>query len=130
MSGSPNYSKERIFTITICFQSKSADHAESIFKTYRNPIILAKGYAEMIKTGQCRTQSDVAKMLGVNRSRINQFINLLKLDFQVINDIENLGDSLPSRIVTERMLRPYLHKSHFAQQRDWRVYKTVNYISE
>ena len=33
---------------------------------------------------------------------------MLRLDTQVIETIEHLGDPLTSQIVTERMLRPYI----------------------
>jgi biotin operon repressor len=62
----------------------------------------------MIKTGQVKSEADLARKLGISRVRVNQIVRLLKLDSQVIKQIEKLGDSLPSQIITERMLRPYI----------------------
>ncbi len=79
-------------------------------RNYRNPICLAKEYKSMIENGKAKSESDLAKKLGVSRVRVNQIIRLLKLDDQVIKGIELLGDPLAKQIVTERMLRPYIHK--------------------
>ncbi len=62
----------------------------------------------MIKTGQAKSEADLARKLGISRVRVNQIIRLLKLDTQIIKQIEKLGDPLSSQIVTERMLRPYI----------------------
>ncbi|GAJ18051.1 unnamed protein product, partial [marine sediment metagenome] len=35
---------------------------------------------------------------------------LLTLDLSIIQELEKLGDSLKSKIITERMLRPYVNK--------------------
>ena len=62
----------------------------------------------MIDSGQARNESDLARQIGVSRVRVNQIIRLLKLDSQIIKQIEELGDPLSSQIVTERILRPYV----------------------
>jgi hypothetical protein len=76
--------------------------------TYRNPIHLAKEYALMIETGEAKNESDLARKLGISRVRVNHFIRLLQLDASIIQSIEKLGDPLTSRMITERMLRPYV----------------------
>ena len=59
----------------------------------------------MIDIGEAKNQSDLARKLGVSRVRICQVLNLLKLDDELIRTIEKLGAPMPSRIVTDRMLR-------------------------
>jgi hypothetical protein len=59
----------------------------------------------MIDIGEAKNQSDLARKLGVSRVRVCQVLNLLKLDDELIRAIEKLGDPMPSRIVTSRMLR-------------------------
>jgi len=65
----------------------------------------------MIDKGEVKNQAELARIKGVSRARVTQILNLLKLDFRIIQDLENLGDTLESKIVTERMLRPYPNKS-------------------
>ena len=79
-----------------------------ILPNYRNPLYVAKEYTRMIETGEAKSESDLARKMGISRVRVNQFIKLLKLDALIIQSIEKLGDPLTSRIVTERMLRPYV----------------------
>lgn len=75
---------------------------------YHNPLYAAKEYARMIETGEAKNESDLARKIGISRVRVNHFIRLLKLDASIIQTIEKLGDPLKSRIITERMLRPYV----------------------
>ena len=62
----------------------------------------------MINTGQVKSEADLTRKLGISRVRVNQIVRLLKLDSHIIKQIETLGDPLPSQIITERMLRPYI----------------------
>ena len=73
--------------------------------TYRNPIFRAKEYARMIESGQAKNESDLARKIGVSRVRVCQYIRLLSLDASVIKALEQLGDPMPKRYVTERRLR-------------------------
>ena len=70
----------------------------------------------MIDNSQVKNQSGLARKLGVSRVRICQILNLLKLNSLVIKELEKLGDPLKSKIITERMLRPYANKS-FREQK-------------
>jgi predicted transcriptional regulator len=83
--------------------------------TYRNPIFRAKEYARMIENGQ--TESEIASKTGLSRARVCQYLRLLNLDDQIINAIEKLGDPLTKRMMTERLLRPYLTKNPKEQER-------------
>jgi hypothetical protein len=71
----------------------------------------------MIDNGQVRNQSGLARKLGISRVRIHQILRLLKLDSLIIQELEKLGDPLESKIITERLLRPYVSKS-FREQKE------------
>ena len=90
--------------------------ANKIVRIYRNPIYLAKEYKQMIDNRQVKNQSGLARKLGISRVRIHQILNLLKLDSLIIQELEKFGDPLKSKIITERMLRPYVNKSQQEQQ--------------
>jgi ribosome-binding protein aMBF1 (putative translation factor) len=62
---------------------------EKPHRNYRNPIYLSKEYARMIKTGQAKSEADLARKLGISRVRVNQIMRLLKLDSRIIIQIEN-----------------------------------------
>lgn len=59
----------------------------------------------MIETGQARNESDLAQQIGVSRVTVNHYITLLKLVPQVIQTVEELGDPMPKRYISERKLR-------------------------
>jgi len=83
---------------------------------YRNPIYLAKDYKQVIANGQAKNQPELARKLGISRARVTQILNLLNLDSFVIQELEKLGDPLKSKIITERMVRPYVDKSSKEQK--------------
>ena len=72
----------------------------------------------MIDNGQVKNQAELARKLGISRARVTQILRLLKLDSFVIQELEKLGDPLKSKIITERMLRPYVNKS-FREQKEF-----------
>jgi len=98
---------ERTFTTLVCLENTKKRKREPINPNYRNPIYVAKEYARLIETGEARNESDLARKMGISRVRVYQFIKLLRLDTLIIRSIEKLGDPLTSRMITERMLRPY-----------------------
>ena len=100
---------DRTFTIAICLDNPQKSKKEWIATNYRNPLYVAKAYARMLETGEAKSESDIARIMGISRARVNQFIKLLKLDTLIHQSIEKLGDPLKSPIITERMLRPYVH---------------------
>ncbi len=51
----------------------------------------------MIKTGQTKSETDLARKLGLSRVRVNHFITLLKLAPEVITAVEEVGDPMPKR---------------------------------
>ena len=59
----------------------------------------------MIDSGETRNQSELAKLKGISRARVTQILNLLKFDFNIIQELEKFGDPLKSKIITELSLR-------------------------
>jgi hypothetical protein len=115
LSGSPDWNIDRTFTSTFYFPHK-VTKANQIKHIYRNPIYLARDYKQMIDNGQVKNQSGLARKLGISRVRICQILNLLKLDSLIIQELEKFGDPLEAKIITERMLRPYVNKSSQEQK--------------
>ena len=115
LSGSPGCSIDRTFTSIFYFPRK-ATKSNKTKPIYRNPVYIAREYKQMINKGQVKNQSDLAKKLGISRVRIHQILSLLKLDTIIVQELEKLGDPLKSRIITERMLRPYVNKSSKEQK--------------
>lgn len=77
----------------------------------------------MIESGQAKNESDLARKIGVSRVRVCQYVRLLSLDASIIKTLEQLGDPLTERVITERLLRPYLRKSPKEQQKIMAVIK-------
>ncbi len=123
-SGSPGCSIDRTFISTFYFPHK-AKKANPIIRISRNPIYLAREYKQMIDNGQLKNQSGLARKLGISRVRICQILNLLKLNPLVVQELEKLGDPLKSKIITERMLRPYVNKSSNEQKTLLNILKTL-----
>jgi len=123
LSGSPDCSIDRTFTSTFYFPHKSTK-TKQITPLYRNPIYLAREYKQMIDNGQVKNQSNLARKLSISRVRIHQMLNLLKLDYLIIQELEKLGDPLKSKLISERMLRPYVNKSYKEQKSILNVLKT------
>jgi len=70
----------------------------------------------MIDNGLVKNQADLARKLGISRVRVHQMLNLLKLDFLIIQKLEKLGDPIKSKIITERRLRLFVNKSYKEQK--------------
>ncbi len=85
---------------------------------------MAKEYKKMIDSGEVKTQSELARLKGISRTRVTQILNLLKLDSLIVQELEKLSDPLKSKIVTEHMLRPYVNKSSKEQKSILNVLKT------
>lgn len=84
---------------------------ERSLRYYRNPIYVAKDNNRMIKFGEVKNQSDLARKFGVSRVRVSQVLSLFKLEVKIIEAIEKLGDPTPVRIITQRIVREYLRHS-------------------
>ena len=79
----------------------------------------------MIDNGQVKNQPDLARKLGVSRARVTQILRLLKINPLIVQELERLGDPLKSRIISERMLRPYVNKSFLEQKELLYIIKTL-----
>jgi len=123
-SGSPDYYIDRTFISTFYFPHK-ATKANQNARIYRNPIYLTREYKEMIDRGQVKNQSELARKLGISRARVTQILKLLKLDSLIVQELEKLGNPLTSKIVTERILRPYVNKSTKEQKNLLNILKTL-----
>lgn len=86
---------------------KSAKRKPS--RTYRNPVILAREWEKMLRSGEYASQTALARKLSVSRVRVTQVLNLLKLAPEALEKIAGLGDPLTSPLVTERKLRPIVN---------------------
>lgn len=109
LSGSPYCSIDRTFQYTFIIPIIERPNPR-VPKVYKNPIFLALEYQAHLKSGECSTQPDLARLLGTSRMRVNQILRLLQLNPQIIQVLQNLGDPLPSHRITERMLRTLINQ--------------------
>jgi hypothetical protein len=63
----------------------------------------------MMNSGEVKNQSDLAHKLGISKVRVCTVLSLLKLNTDLIDAVERIGNPMPTRIVTERMLRECLN---------------------
>jgi len=75
----------------------------------------------MIESGQAKNESDLGRKIGVSRVRVCQYIRLLSLDDSIVKALEQLGDPMPKRYITERRLRPYLRKTPKEQEKIFKL---------
>ena len=123
LSGSPDCNIGRTFIYQFYFPT-AVKKIPTPNKTYRNPIYLAKEYKEMIDLGEAKNQAELARKKCISRARVTQILDLLKLDSLIVEELVKLGDPLKSRIITERLLRPYVNKSYKEQKSILNVLKT------
>jgi hypothetical protein len=108
VSGSPDCSIDRTFVYQFNIQP-IIKKAFSPKKTYRNPIFLAREYKKMIYSGKVKNQADLARLKGISRARVTQILNLLKLDKSIIDNLEQIGDPIDKKVISERKLRKIIH---------------------
>jgi len=106
--GSPDCNIDRTFTSTFYFPQQ-VTKTNQIKCLYRNPIYLARKYKRMIDNGQVKNQSGLARKLGISRARVTQILNLLKLDKSIIDNLEQIGDPMDRKVISERELRKITH---------------------
>ena len=112
LSGSPYCNIDRIFTSTFYFPHK-AIKTNLITPTYRNPISLAREYKQMIDNGQVKNQADLARKIGISRARVTQILNLLKLDKSIIDNLEQIGDPMYKKVISDRDLRKTINRDQY-----------------
>jgi esterase/lipase len=108
MSGSPDCNIDRTFTYQFYFQTV-VNKSPTPKKTYRNPIYLAKEYKKMIDSREVKNQAELARIKSISRARITQILNLLKLDKNIIDNLEQIGDPMDKKVISERELRKIIH---------------------
>ncbi len=59
----------------------------------------------MIDSGKAKNQAELARIKGLSRARITQLLNLLKLDKNIIGNLEQIGDPMDKKVISERGLR-------------------------
>jgi putative transposase len=102
----PNLSKERIFTDEFGFDVKQTKpKSRKPVAKRKNPIVTAKEWKSTIENGESQSRADLARSLGVSRTRVTQVLNLLKLSPEVIEALEYLGESVPQTSISEHRLR-------------------------
>lgn len=69
---------------------------------YRNPIVIAQEWQQMLGTKERSSQADLARKLRVSGARVTQVLGLLSLAPDVVQALAALGDPLPKPVVTER----------------------------
>jgi len=75
-------------------------------RTYRNPIFLAREWADAMHAGDFRSRRAFAKAIGLSHTRVSQVLALLRLCPSAVKRLEALEDPLSAKAVTERMPRP------------------------
>jgi len=62
----------------------------------KNKIItsLPKEYRELIDSCKVNNQAGLARIKGISRARVTQILNLLKLDKNIIDKLEKLGNPM------------------------------------
>ncbi len=108
MSGSPDCNIGRTFIYQFYFNT-AFKKPSNPKKTYRNPINLAREYKEMIDKGKVKNQAELAKTKGISRARVTQILNLLKLNKTIIENLEQIGDPMDKKVISERALRKIIH---------------------
>jgi hypothetical protein len=108
LTSSPDCNIDRTFIYIFYFQTV-IEKPSSSKKTYKNPIYLAKEYKEMIDSGEAKNQAEIARIKGISRARVTQILNLLKLDKDIINKLELIGDPMDKKVISERELRKIIH---------------------
>jgi hypothetical protein len=72
---------------------------------------LAKEYREMIDSGRAKNQAELARIKRISRARVTQILNLLRLDNNIIDNLEQIGDPMGKKVISERELRKIIHKN-------------------
>jgi hypothetical protein len=80
-------------------------------RQYRKPIVVAQEWQSILAAGKYPSRADLARMLGVSRSRVTPVLGVMALTPGVVQALAALGDRLPEPIVTERGLRSLLNRS-------------------
>ena len=64
----------------------------------------------MLDSGEAKNQAELARIKGISRARVTQNLNLLKLDKNIIDNLEKVGDPMDRKVIPERELRKIIYK--------------------
>ncbi|NMC34406.1 MAG: hypothetical protein GYA36_18430 [Veillonellaceae bacterium] len=93
---------DRLFTIRIARPDLPPHPTPK--RTYRNPVIFARELAVELISDHL-TRQELADRHGISLDRVIQWLCLLKLPAEQLEEIAVLGDHWDCRVVTERELR-------------------------
>ena len=65
----------------------------------------------MIDSGEVKNQAELARIKGISRARVTQILNLLKLDKSIIDNLEQIGDPMDRKVISERELQKFIYQS-------------------
>ena len=67
----------------------------------------------MIDSGEVKNKAELARTKGISRARVTQILNLLKLDNNIIDNLEQIGDPMDTRVISERELRKIITRNWY-----------------
>jgi len=96
-------------TYPVCISRPDMSKTRPESRKYRNPVIYAQElHDEIVRDDLTRRQ--LAERHGVSSDRITQWLCLLKLPEDKLNEMEALGDYWNRQLITERKLRQVRRK--------------------
>lgn len=78
-------------------------------RLFRNPVIYAMELRDLM-AAEGINRAELARRLGVSRARVTQWLALLKLSKEELEEIAALGDHWDCRVMTERGMRGWRHR--------------------
>jgi len=70
----------------------------------------------MLSHGKAKSQAEIARRAGVNKARITQIMNLLKLAPEIQDYLKNLKEPELIHFFTEKRLRPITNTENHQEQ--------------
>jgi hypothetical protein len=117
-TGSPSQIQRRTFVSTFEFPKGKGRLATE--KKYPNPIGLARGWQQLLDTGEALSRADLARQLGVSAAHVTQTLRLLIIDPEVQQTILDLGDPIQTGSLGMHTLRSLCSLSAEEQKRELR----------
>jgi len=56
----------------------------------------------MIESGEVKNHAELARIKGISRARVTQILNLLRLGKNIISNLEQIGDPIDRKVISER----------------------------
>lgn len=112
------------FSSTFSFRRKPLSSREIQCKpkekksTRPHPLMLAYRFKERLDRGVVNSKAELARRMGLSRTRVTQALNLLKLPRPIIQFLANCQDPAILGYFTERRLRPLTKLANDAEKTD------------